>query len=229
MSTELSKKPEPPQALIKQGLFDQAVITGIQMLEALYRWLYKEVQPRLKPEEQQAVSNALEKQGKPFADLTMDELVGLFEEMRLYELAERELKRDFSFFKTTQAWRDLRNRAMHQQGEPGDRPITKQEAEAFLSTVDLHLHQAGLVVAEGPARVGSKVRRLCLRVQVPSGKMADFVHGVLTPLREDGAEIDVEVSLIARSPEGFPKATLDRNVKEALNQIGATILDEEQE
>jgi predicted AAA+ superfamily ATPase len=151
MDGDVPKKKQQAQALIKQGLYDQAVIIGGQMLEALYRWLYKEVQPRLKPQEQQSVSTSVEKHGKAVGDMTMGELTGLFEEMRLYDIAERELKRDFSFLKKAQMWRDLRNRATHPQGKPGDKPITRQEAEAFLSTVDLYLQQAGLAEEERPA------------------------------------------------------------------------------
>lgn len=150
MNSELAKKREQAQALIRQGLYDQAVIISGQMLEHLYRWLYKEVQPRLKPQEQQSVSKALEKHGKAVGDLTMGELTGLFEEMRLYDIAERELKRDFSFLKKAQMWRDLRNRATHPQGKPGDKLIIRQEAEAFLSAVELYLQQAGLAEEERP-------------------------------------------------------------------------------
>jgi hypothetical protein len=156
MNAELEKKREQAQALIRQGLYDQAVIIAGQMLEHLYRWLYKEVQPRLKPQEQQSVSKGVEKHGKAVGDLTMGELAGLFEEMRLYDIAERELKRDFSFLKKAQMWRDLRNRATHPQGKPGDKSITRQEAEAFLSTVDLYLQQAGLAEEERPIPSGVK-------------------------------------------------------------------------
>jgi hypothetical protein len=152
MNSDVAKKKEQAQALIKQGLYDQAVIICGQILESLYRWLYKEVQPRLKPQEQQSVSKNLEKHGKAVGDLTMGELTGLFEEMRLYDIAERELKRDFSFLKKAQMWRDLRNRATHPQGKPGDKAITRQEAEAFLSTVDLYLQQAGLAEEERPVQ-----------------------------------------------------------------------------
>ena len=82
--------------------------------------------------------------------------------------------------------------------------------------------------APPPSPAESKIRQLSLRVQVPWDKMADFVRGVLMPLRGDGAGLDVEVSLTARSEEGLRKATLDHKVKETLNQIGASILDEEQ-
>jgi|FLYL01.1.fsa_nt_gi hypothetical protein len=146
MTQDLPKKREQAQALLKQGLYDQAVVVGGQILEALYRWLYTKVQPRLKPQEQQAVSKALEKHGKAVGELSMGELMGLFEETRLYDIAERVLKGDFSFLKKAQMWRELRNRAAH----PGDKPITRQEAETFLSTVDLYLSQAGLAEQERP-------------------------------------------------------------------------------
>jgi hypothetical protein len=72
-----------------------------------------------------------------------------------------------------------------------------------------------------PSPPDARVHQLSLRVQVPWDKMADFVRG-------DGADIDVEVTLTARSQEGLRKATLDHKVKETLNQIGANILNEEQ-
>ena len=148
MYNDLSKKGEPAQALMSQGRYDQAVVTGSQVLEGLYRWLYKEVQPRLKPQEQELISKVLQRQGRAVADLTIDELAGFFEEIRLYDIAERELKRDFTFLQKAPTWRELRNRATHPQTAQANKPITEQEAEVFLSTVDLYLHQAGLVVEE---------------------------------------------------------------------------------
>lgn len=227
MDSELSKRREPAQNFFKEGRYDDAVITGSQMLEALYRWLFKEVQPRMNPEEQRAVSKALETQGKSIGDLTMDQLTNLFDEVHLCDIAERELKRDFSFLKKPQIWRDLQNRANHLQGKPEDKPITEREAEAFLLTVDLYLHQAGLVIEEPLKRVEPVVRELSLRVQVPCQNMPEFVRGVLLPLSDRGAEIDVQVSLTARSQQGVESATL-RKLKETLAQIGARILDEEQ-
>lgn len=148
MNDDLTKKRQQAQTLLKQGLFEQAIIIGGQMLEALYRWLYKEVQPRLKPQEQQSISKTLEKRGKAVDELTMGELTGLFEETRLYDIAERTLNRDFSFLKKAQMWRDLRNRATHPASKPSDKPISRQEAEAFLSAVDLYYDQAGLLEQE---------------------------------------------------------------------------------
>jgi hypothetical protein len=151
MHTDLPTKREPAQSLMREGRYDQAVITGSQMLEGLYRWLYKEVQPRLKPQEQEFISKALQKHGRTVADLTQDELTDFFEEIRLYDIAERELKRDFSFLRKATIWRELRNRATHPPNVQANKPVTEQEAEAFLSIVDLYLHQAGLVVEENDA------------------------------------------------------------------------------
>ena len=87
MHNDSAKKGEPAQSLMRQGRYDQAVITGSQMLEGLYRWLYKEVQPRLKLQEQEFISKALQKHGRTVADLAMDERTDFFEEIRLYQHA----------------------------------------------------------------------------------------------------------------------------------------------
>ena len=70
-------------------------------------------------------------------------------------------------------------------------------------------------------------QHLKLHVKVPWDKLSDFVRGVIMPLRNDGAQLDVEVSVEARSESGGIKsATLEHNVKETLRQIGAQILEE---
>jgi len=73
-------------------------------------------------------------------------------------------------------------------------------------------------------------RHLRLRVKVPWDKLADFVRGVIVPLRNDGAELEVEVLVQARSESGGIKpATLEHKVKETLRQIGAEMVDESYE
>jgi len=68
------------------------------------------------------------------------------------------------------------------------------------------------------------VQTYILQARIPWDKLSDFVRGVVTPLRHDGAELTVEVSLEARSqPGGFKKTTLKQKVKETLSQIGAEI------
>jgi hypothetical protein len=70
-------------------------------------------------------------------------------------------------------------------------------------------------------------RRLTLRVRVPWDKLSDFVRGVIMPLRNDGAELQVEVLVQAQATSGSIKpATLEHKVKETLRQIHAEILEE---
>jgi len=69
--------------------------------------------------------------------------------------------------------------------------------------------------------------RLRLRVKVPWDKLSDFVRGVIMPLRNDGAELEVEVCVQAQSKSGSIKpATLEHKVKETLRQISAKIVEE---
>ena len=66
-----------------------------------------------------------------------------------------------------------------------------------------------------------------LRVKVPWAKLSDFIRGVVLPLRNDGAELEVEINLTAKSDAGFKQATLDHKVRETLNQIGAKVEEDE--
>ncbi len=70
-------------------------------------------------------------------------------------------------------------------------------------------------------------RQLRLRVKVPWDKLSDFVRGVILPLRNDGAELEVEILVQARSEAGsIKRETLEHRVKETLRQIGAEIFEE---
>ncbi len=66
-----------------------------------------------------------------------------------------------------------------------------------------------------------------LRVKVPWGKLSDFLRGVVIPLRREGAELEIEVSLRARAQSGeFKQTTLEQQVGETLKQIEAEVLEE---
>jgi predicted AAA+ superfamily ATPase len=72
--------------------------------------------------------------------------------------------------------------------------------------------------------------RLKLRVKVPWDKLSDFVRGVILPLRNDGAELEVEVYVQAQSEcGGIKPTTLEHRVKETLRQIGAKAVEESYE
>ncbi|MCL6623464.1 MAG: hypothetical protein K6T17_02455, partial [Fimbriimonadales bacterium] len=88
------------------------------------------------------------------------------------------------------------------------------------------------VKAPAPAAPSPEAGVQCvrLRVKMPWDKFSGFVRGVIEPLRNDGAELDVEVLVQARLESGGIKpATLEHKVKETLRQIGAEILEERYE
>lgn len=68
-----------------------------------------------------------------------------------------------------------------------------------------------------------------LEAFIPWDRLAAFVRGVVTPLRQDGAELTVKVTLEARAEGGIRQTTLHQKVKETLLQIGAKIIEENTE
>jgi len=85
-------------------------------------------------------------------------------------------------------------------------------------------------VREGQTPISTGIHALSLRVKVPWDRMADFLRGVIMPLKSDGADLQVEIMVQARSEtRGIKQSTLDQKVQETLNQIGAQILEESKE
>lgn len=72
------------------------------------------------------------------------------------------------------------------------------------------------------------VKGIKITARIPWDKLSDFVSGVLAPLRQEGAELDVKIELSAESKEGIKKDTLELKTKETLNQIQADILEWEE-
>ena len=64
---------------------------------------------------------------------------------------------------------------------------------------------------------------------VPWDKLSDLVRGVFIPLSREGAQISLEVKIEAESEQGISRDTLDLKIKETLNQIGASVLEEKEE
>jgi hypothetical protein len=66
-----------------------------------------------------------------------------------------------------------------------------------------------------------------LRARIPWDKLPDFMRGVLRPLHEKGATIELEIKLEARATgEPIEKSTINI-VEETLKQINAQILEKE--
>ncbi|MDZ7295829.1 MAG: DUF499 domain-containing protein [candidate division KSB1 bacterium] len=68
-----------------------------------------------------------------------------------------------------------------------------------------------------------------LQATIPWDKFSEFVRGVVMPLRQDEAELKIEVRLEARAEGGIKQSTLEQKVRETLRQIGATNLEEKVE
>jgi len=113
-----------------------------------------------------------------------------------------------------------------------DRRIFDIAAPAAAETLDwpqlLQMGKLKRAITPPPPPPPPGAQTYTLRAKIPWDKLSDFVRGVVTPLRHDGAELEVEVSLKARcSSGGFKKSTLDQKVKETLNQISADIIAED--
>jgi len=70
---------------------------------------------------------------------------------------------------------------------------------------------------------------LTLKANVPWDKLSDLMRGVFTPLNQEGAQINLEIKIEAQSPQGISRNTLDLKIKETLNQIGAKIIEAQEE
>src|SRR5581483_9252283 len=81
---------------------------------------------------------------------------------------------------------------------------------------------AGATVEVSGAPAGAAISTLHLRAKLPWDRLSDFLRGVVLPLRSDGANLEVEVTLDARCAAGSIKtSTLEQKVNETLRQIGA--------
>lgn len=96
------------------------------------------------------------------------------------------------------------------------------------------------VVEEFPPKIPTEVptppkapekalRKIVLKAKVPWDKLSDLMRGVFVPLNYEGASISLEIKIEAESQKGIRKDTLDLKIKETLNQIGAKVLEEEEE
>ncbi|MDW8038435.1 MAG: hypothetical protein RMI90_10400, partial [Thermoguttaceae bacterium] len=65
-----------------------------------------------------------------------------------------------------------------------------------------------------------------LRAAIPWDRLSAVVHGVLSPLKQDGAELTIELRLHAHSPLGIKLSTLEHKVRETLRQINAQIFEQ---
>ncbi|HIQ00133.1 TPA: ATP-binding protein [Candidatus Bipolaricaulota bacterium] len=147
---EFEAKLNEAERSLERGAAAQAALAGGQMLEALLRSVYRELMPKLPPQQAAKAAAALEKvgKGKGVEGLTLGQLLGLFRTGGLFSLAERHLNQDLSLLTNDQlvnGWVELRNRAAH-----GVTGLDEEEIHVFLVNLRQLLRQAGyLETAEG--------------------------------------------------------------------------------
>ncbi|RLG46483.1 MAG: ATPase [Thermoproteota archaeon] len=79
-----------------------------------------------------------------------------------------------------------------------------------------------------PSIVLRTVKELKLKAVVPWERLSDFIGGVINPLAREGAEVVLRVEVEARSEKGVDRNIIEGTIKETLNQIGAKIIEEEE-
>jgi hypothetical protein len=85
---------------------------------------------------------------------------------------------------------------------------------------------AATAQAPGVAPEATGIRRVVLRVELPWDKLSDFLRGVVLPLRQDNADIRLQVFLEAKATvPGIQRTTLEHKVDETLSQLGANVLE----
>jgi hypothetical protein len=67
------------------------------------------------------------------------------------------------------------------------------------------------------------VKSLTISSNVPWDQLSSLISGVIGPLKEKDAKIQIKMQLKALSETGFDRTTLDSKIKETLQQIGAEI------
>lgn len=106
-----------------------------------------------------------------------------------------------------------------------EEPQVEQEATTVWQE---HVEEeAGLLLVNEPvAAPPAAGRTYYLRARVTPERFSEFLRGVIAPLRSEGARMDMEIVLTARSDTVIQKNTLEQQVRETLRQIGAEVLEE---
>ncbi|KFD41072.1 hypothetical protein HY02_08220 [Peptococcaceae bacterium SCADC1_2_3] len=72
-------------------------------------------------------------------------------------------------------------------------------------------------------------RKVAIKASVPWDKLSSIVTGVIKPLKTSGAEPEITIEIKAETPGGFDRITLDSKIKETLSQLGAKIIQWDEE
>ena len=72
-------------------------------------------------------------------------------------------------------------------------------------------------------------RKVAIKAGIPWDKLSSIINGVIKPLKTPGAEPEITIEIKAEAPGGFDRTTLDSKVKETLSQLGAKVIQWDEE
>jgi Protein of unknown function (DUF499) len=209
---DYAEKLEQIDQLTFNGHHAQSVIAAASVLEELLRGLYSQIQPRLSPAEQQAVTEKMSKlgHGKPITEMTLGQIVGLYREATLFDKAEKYLNRKLPRLRAADfnSFIDLRNKAAHAAAE-----VHEDDARWIASQLRVWVREAGLIedkaeAGRGDSRTAPNLRpwTQCVRLNsdVESGNTAIATYAIDLGVVIAG---DKNVPKVYREAEPFFRAT----------------------
>jgi len=114
-----------------------------------------------------------------------------------------------------------------------ERTAAREKETLYISGDEEKIFPPGASVAGGskPSEVSSRRKRqkVYFRAQIPWDQLSSIISGVVRPLKGENAEVKICLEVTALSPSGIDPTTLETKIKETLQQIGAEIVDWEEE
>ena len=191
----------------------QAMQEASGTLELLLRHVYSTVVSSISAEDQQRISTAVEKiaKNKPVGEMTLGQLVGIFREGKVFELAEKVLGKKLNHLKGADfnTFVEIRNRSVH-KGES----VSDEEAKFFAA--QLRVFAKSLDLLSGPIKSGGGgginathslrpwTELVKLHADVESGALAEAVFAIDLGAIATG---DANTPKVYRDPDAFFAAT----------------------
>ena len=234
--TEWQAKCDEIDRLVSNGSPKQAVQKIEGVMEQLLRHVYGQVTAAISAKEQKKLTQRVKKiaNGKPMGDMTLGQLVGIFREGKVWDLAEHALCKKLGSLKKADydTFLDLCNRAGHKEESVSD-----EEAKFFAAQLRLFLKALGLAAPPVKETGSSGGKAFDLRpwteiVKLHSDVEAGTLNELDIMLNRDRFTIDlgkiavgdVTTPLAYRDPDAFfaatyPTTDLRRLLEEALASL----------
>lgn len=185
--SEWQTKCDEIDRLVDHGHPKQAIQEAGGVMEQLLRHVYGQVTGALSAPEQQALASGVEKiaKSKPVGEMTLGQLVGVFREGKVYDLAERIMGRKLTQMRKADydTFLDIRNRATHKGDE-----VSEEDARFFAAQLRVFIRALGLGGGPAPKESTAAVGKthnlkpwpevVSLHPDVESGALAEAVFAI---------------------------------------------------